>query len=186
MNNNYEIVNDVVEIECVYADKAYKVLVKREHMGRMMDELKSVNLRMTREGKIHAWAIFKDKHLITSYKFKKDTGINLVRFLLKTPKNDPRKKARTVYAENGIIDLTDEPALRFKSARLWDKKKANNPVGIVSLGDKYGATIKLSHGKNIDLGIFDTREEAINARIQAEKEIRGFSKLEEAMKKGEF
>lgn len=186
MKNNYEIVNGVVEVECIYADEAYKVLINVEHMSRMIEELKSINLRMTSKGEVHAWAIFKDRHLVTPYKFKKDYGINLVRFILKTPKKDSRKKARTIYAEDGIIDLTDESTLAFRSATLWNKKKANNPAGIIHVGDKYGVTLKLVRGKNIDLGLFDTREEAIAAKIRAEKRVHGFSKLEEKVKRGEF
>lgn len=57
------------------------------------------------------------------------------------------------------------------SQNMWNRKKQTNNtsghVGVYRVGDKYRARIRF-HGKLIHLGCFDTYEEAIKVRKEAE------------------
>ena len=70
--------------------------------------------------------------------------------------------------DNRIINLKEATTSENNRNRRITDRNTSGYVGVVKQGDKWYAYIKVD-GKKIHLGTYNTKDEAIQARKQAEK-----------------
>lgn len=87
---------------------------------------------------------------------------------------DPIDHKRGVVAGDGIENLEQKPhKLNCRNQKLRSTNKTG-VMGVTPYGDRFRVNISVD-GKNIHIGIYDTKKEATAARKQAELDY-GFSK----------
>lgn len=187
--NTYTIDGDVTTIICPFEEENYKILISSVHMTRMNEEVSSVTIRRiyTPSGndKLTAFVNFRDDKTKLKYGIK-SKAMPISRYLLNLKAWEP--KGKTVMRVpmlkpiNGVIDARDSNLeIKTPSQIIKESNNPGRPRGggnrgiqvrdggknVGKMGKYYLAFIQ-NKGKQIYLGTFKTKEEALDARRQAE------------------
>lgn len=174
MKNTYAYMGNHAEIVCKYWDEEYKIIVRKMDMDRMIKEnAQTIGLRET-HGNLVPFINYTDRK--GNYKCSP-----LARWIANLKKGN-KLRARRVDPVDNVFDMrsivvTTPSELCRQSGSGRPRKSSFRGVTYRKYSEKgairYLANIEVNQGK-IHLGTFDTEEDAIQARKDAELKYWGY------------
>lgn len=184
IDNVFVMDEEVCKIYYDYDGKTYELRVNSEDMSRMHRELSRVSIRKNPWGNTpKAYAVFRKEHREQVCNPCKTESVTLARYLMDVPP-DEGYPAPTMVSDvcmdftTGCIHVQTMKERCSNNGRPKGGSKRGIYMRISARGiARYEASIDIK-GKRKYLGTYDSRKQALEVRIQAEKTYWGYT-LEE-------